>query len=250
MILAYILTFSLLIMSGMKVVDAFFWADKSLTEKRSKFIEETKKSHKGGSITLMAALLTLMISALLMFFAFKFQVELKEARYRKDSYLCFHYLNIQTENYFSDMVKFNWALRAAFAATFSVVATAEAKAAWEALRLARNARHLYYVKNLIANKYCKGKISSLPYLKKQPFITNRAFMLTTILDGTAQLKEEKWKITYYQTPDGIRLNKSFCLEASITAKGAFIPGLGIKTQEISMAGFSQSKCLSGLRYFF
>lgn len=247
MILSYILSFSLLIMSVIRVTNAFFFADKKLNEERSRFIEETKKTHKSGNITLVAALLTLMISALLMFFALKFKVELKEARYRKDSYLCFHYLNIQTENYFSDMVKFNWALRTAFAATFSVVATAEAKATWEALKIARNARHLYYVKNLISNQYCKEKISNLPYLQKQPFETNRAYLLTTELDGTAKLKEEQWKITYYQKPDGIRLNKSFCLEAEIKAEGAFVPNFKIKTSEISMADFPQLKCLSGFR---
>jgi hypothetical protein len=245
MIVTYILTFSLLIMSGMKVLDAFFWADKKLTEKRSEFIRETKKSHQGGNITLMAALLTLMFSALLMFFAYKFKVELNEARYRKDSYLCFKYLNIETENYISDMVKFNWALRTAFAATFSVVATAEAKTAWDGLKIARNARHLYYIKNLITNKYCKEKISNLPYLQKQPFETNKAYLLTTNLDGTAKLKEEQWKITYYKKPDGIRLNKSFCLVAEMSAEGPFLPNFKIKTQEISMAGFSQLKCSSG-----
>lgn len=247
MILTYILTFSLLIMSVIKVTDAFFWADNKLTEKRSKFIEETKKSHKGGNITLMAALLTLMISSLLMFLAFKFKVELKEARYRKDSYLCFQFLNIQTENYFSDMVKFNWALRTAYALKFSVIATAEAEAAWNGLKIARNARHLYYIKDLISNNYCKGKLSNLPYLQKQPFQTNQAYLLSTEIDGTAKLKEEKWKITYYQNPEGIRFNKSFCLEAEMSAEGAFIPNFQIKTQEIAMAGFSQLKCLSGFR---
>lgn len=247
MILSYILAVSLLIMSGIKVVDAFFFADKKLNEKQSSFIQETRKSHQKGNITLIAALFTLMISALLMFFVFKFKVELKEARYRKDSYLCFHYLNIQTENYFSDMVKFNWALRTAFAATFSVVGTAQAEAVWNGLKIARNARHLYYIKNLVSNQYCKGKISNLPYLQKQPFETNRAYLLSTELDGTAKLKEEQWKITYYQKPDGIRLNKSFCLEAEMFAEGAFIPNFKIKTSEISMAGFSQLKCLSGFR---
>lgn len=245
MILSYILALSLLIMSGIKVIDAFFFADKKLGEKQSHFIQETRKSHQKGSITLIAALFTVMISALLMFFVFKFKIELKEARYRKDSYLCFQYLNIQTENYFSDMVKFNWALRAAFAATFSVVATAEAKVVWDGLKIARNARHLYYIKNLVSNKYCKGALSNIPYLQKQPFETNKAYLLTTNLDGTAKLNEEKWKITYYQKPDGIRLNKSFCLEAEMSAEGAFIPNFKIKTSEISMAVFSQLKCSFG-----
>lgn len=247
MVLSYILTLTILILSVIRITDSFFYADKKLDEKQSRFIEETRKSHKRGNITIIAALLTVMISGLLYFFAVKFKVELKEARYRKDSYLCFTYLNVQTENYFSDMVKFNWALRTAFAATFSIIGTAEAKVAWEGLKIARNARHFYYIKNLKFNKYCKEKISTLTYLHKLPFETNKAFILSTEIDGSAKLKEEQWKIVYYQKPDGIRASRSFCLETELSAEGAFIPNLKIKTQEIPMRGFSQLKCLSGFQ---
>ena len=247
MILPYLLTFSLLIMSGIKVVESFFKADDLLNKRRSKFIEETKKTHKGGNITLMAALLTLMISALLMFFALKFKVELKEARYRKDSYLCFHYMNLQTQKYIDEMSKFNWALRSAFLATFSVVASSSAKAIFEALKISRNARHFYYIKKFLSNSYCKGSVSNLPYLQKLPFETNSAYLLTTNLDATTKLKEAQWKIIYYKKPDGIRLKKSFCLQADMEVQGAFTPNFKIKTSEIPMTGFSQLKCLSGFQ---
>lgn len=245
MVLTYILTFSLLIMSVIKVVGAMNYADDRLNEKRSEFIKETKKAHQDGSITLMAVLLTLMISSLLIFFAYKFKIELKEARYRKDSYLCFHYLNVETENYVSDMAKFNWGLRSAYGAIFSGVATAHAKAIHQGIVIARNARHFYYIKNLISNQYCKNAISNFSYLKNLPFETNQAYVLNTNFDATSKLREKEWTITYYKTPNGVRFKNTFCLTATMSAEGAFNPDFKIKTAEISMKGFSQLKCLSG-----
>lgn len=245
MILTYILTFSLLIMSVIKVVGAMKYADDRLNEKRSKFIEETKKTHQDGSITLMAVLLTFMISSLLMFFAYKFKIELLEARYRKDSYLCFKHLNVETQNYVTDMAKFNWALRIAYAAIFSGVATAKAKAAHQAIDIARNARHFYYIKTLISNQYCKNTIANFSYLKNLPFETNEAYILSTNIDGTSKLRENEWTSTYYKIPNGVRFKNTFCLKATMNAAGAFNPDFKIKTSEISMRGFSQLKCLSG-----
>jgi hypothetical protein len=193
----------------------------------------------------MAVLLTLMISSLLIFFAYKFKIELNEARYRKDSYLCFQYLNVETQNYVTDMAKFNWGLRTAYAAIFTVVATAQAKAIHQGIVIARNIRHIYYIKNLISNKYCKNAISNFSYLKNLPFETNQAYILNTNIDATSKLRENEWTTTYYKTPNGVRFKNTFCLKATMTAEGAFNPDFKIKTSEISMRGFSQLKCLSG-----
>lgn len=245
MILGYILTFSLLIMSVIKFVGAMKYSDDQITKKRTEFIQETKKSHQDGSITLMAVLLTFMISSLLMFFAYKFKIELQEARYRKDSYLCFKYLNVETQNYVTDMAKFNWALRIAYAAIFSGVATAKAKIAHQGIVIARNARHFYYIKNLISNQYCKNAVSNFSYLKNLPFETTQAYVLNTNIDATSKLREKEWTITYYKTPNGVRFKNTFCLTATMSAEGAFNPDFKIQTAEISMKGFSQLKCLSG-----
>ena len=245
MILTYVLTFSLLIMSVIKFVGVMKHADDHLNKKRSEFITETKKSHQDGSITLMAVLLTLMISALFVFFSYKLKIELKEARYRKDSYLCFNYLNIETENYIADMAKFNLSIRSAYGAIFTVVATANAKAIHEGLITLRNARHFYYIKNLIFNRYCKNTINNFSYMKNLPFETNQAFVLITNIDSTTKLREKEWTISYYKSPNGVRSKNTFCLKAEISVEGASIPNFKIKTSEISMMGFSQLKCLSG-----
>lgn len=245
MILSYLLAFSLLIMSVIKVTDIFIKSDLDLNTKRIEFIKETKKTHQKGSITLMGILLTLMISALLLFFALKFKVELKEARYRKESYLCFTYLNVETQNYVSDMTKLNWAIRSAYFATISIIFTAEALPLFDSLKLARDMRHLYYLKTLLSNNYCKNPLSSYSYFMNPPYKMNVARMLETNIDGTTIIREAKWTVTYYKNPKGIRLKKSFCLKADMEIESAFFPKFKIKTSEISMADFSKLKCLSG-----
>lgn len=232
-------------MSAIRFIGVMKYGDDRLNEKRIEFIKKTKETHKDGSITLIAVLLTFMISSLLIFFTYKLKIELNEARYRKESYLCFHYLNIETENYILEMAKFNWAIRSAYAAILSGVATIEAKLIHKGLVTARNARHFYHVKNLLSNLYCKNNISNFSYLKNIPFETNQMYALKTNIDGTSRLRETKWTITYYKKPNGVRFKNTFCLMAKISAESAFTPNFKIKTFEISMMGFSQLKCLPG-----
>ncbi|MBC7429829.1 MAG: hypothetical protein H7336_14540 [Bacteriovorax sp.] len=249
MIAVYLLSFTILITSVIKVAGTFIELDKNLTAKRAQFIQQTKSLHKNqdGSITLMAILLTLMISALLMFFTLKNKVELKEARYRKDSYLCFKFLNIETENYIKDMSKFNIALRTSYAAQFAPVpaAAAAAKTLFEAIIVARNARHFFYIKNLLKNEYCEGQADSISYIKNFPYDINVTFILQTNIDQTTKLKAHQWTVTHYKHPSGIRFKNSFCLEADMQADGAFIPRFKIKTSELSTTVFSKSKCFFG-----
>lgn len=247
MIPVYILSFTILITSVIKVADVFMDLDRNLSAKRSEFIKKTQKLHKNqdGNITLMAALLTLMISGLLMFLTVKNKVELDEARYRKDSYLCFEYLNNETEFYIEDMSKFNILLRALYAAQFAPNATAAAKTAFETAKMTRNARHFYYVKILFKNKWCKDPLESSSYIKNFPYETTLAFVLQTNIDETTKLKAQKWTVTHYKKPNGIRLKNSFCLKADLKVEGIMLPKFKIKTAEISMRDFSKLKCLSG-----
>ena len=247
MILVYTLSFSILITSVIKVTGVFISLDRELAAKRSEFVKKTRATHRNdkGNITLMAILLTLMVSALMMFFTVKDKVELDEARYRKDSYLCFEYLNNQTEFYIDDMSKFNALLRTLYSAMFAPHATAAAKAAFDTAVITRNARHFYYVKNLLKNKWCKDASESASYIKNFPYEINLAFILQTNIDETTKLKAEKWTVTHYKKPNGIRLKNSFCLKADMSAKGVIFPDFRIKTAEVAMGDFSKLKCLSG-----
>jgi hypothetical protein len=227
-------------MSVIKVTDLFIHTNQALDKKQSEFIELTRKTHQDGSVSLMGALLTVMISALLMFFAYKFKIELKEARYRKESYLCFHELNVITENYVFDMTAINWSLRSSFA----LAVTGVGEVAHEALVLTRNARHLYYIKDLLTAKNCQSKTAAWQYLLNLPYKTTGVIPAGNA-DGTTIIRERKWSVTYYKNPAGIRLQKSFCLKADMELEGSFIPNFRVKTSEIPMGGFSKLKCLSG-----
>ncbi len=249
MIPVYIVSLTILITSVIKVADVFIALDKDLAAKRSEFVKKTRALHKNqdGNITLMAILLTLMVSALLMFFTVKDKIELDEARYRKDSYLCFEYLNNETEFYIEDMSKFNALLRTLYAAQFAPHATAAAKVAFETAVVARNARHFYYIKVLLKNKWCKDSSESLSYIKNFPYEINLAFILQTNIDQTTILKAKSWTVTHYKNPTGIRPKNSFCLKAEMKVSGIIIPKFAIKTAEVSMKDFSKLKCLSGFR---
>jgi hypothetical protein len=142
-ILNYLLAISLVILSVVKTADIFIQSDKALGKIEAHFVDQTKnllktsKNAEKGNISLTAAVLTALLSLLLLFFITKMKIEYREAVYRKDSYLCFHYLNRQTEKYITEMAIFNWSLRAAFAAQGSVVATAEAAEVFNALTIVR-----------------------------------------------------------------------------------------------------------------
>lgn len=242
----YLLSFTILITSVIKMADLFSKTDQALLKRQQQFRQHTRDLHnQQGNISLMAALLTLMISALLMFFALKMKVELKEARYRKDSYLCFQYLNVETKNYILEMARFNQVLRALFLAISSGAGSAQAKILFEATALTRHGRHFYYVKKLAKNKYCSGKTDSRAFFKNLPFIVTPALILETNIDQTTKLRDSQWTNIFYKNPSGIRLKNSFCLKAEYQVEGNLFPNPKIKTSEIAMQGFSKLKCWSG-----
>jgi hypothetical protein len=230
------------------VTDIFKKSNSDFNQTKKEFIELTKKHHQDGSIALTAAILTVMVSALFYFYLSKFQIEVKEANYRKNSYLCFNYLNIETENYISDMTKFNWLLRTAFIAMSSGVATAKAKLAFEGLKVTRDARHLQYIKRVASNRYCDKKdLSKISYLNNLPYKTKSALLLDTKIDGTTTFRSQQWEVLEYNYPANIRLQKSFCLKASWKVQGEFSPDLKVSTKEIGMEGISKLKCLPGFQ---
>jgi hypothetical protein len=250
-ILNYLLAISLVILSVVKTADIFIQSDKALGKIEAHFVDQTKnllktsKNAEKGNISLTAAVLTALLSLLLLFFITKMKIEYREAVYRKDSYLCFHYLNRQTEKYITEMAIFNWSLRAAFAAQGSVVATAEAAEVFKALTIVRNIRHFYYMKKLASNKYCQLP-ETFSYLKNTPFQIQANLALITNIDETSIMRQNKWSYLYYKRPAGIRLKKSFCLKSEFQMEDVFIPKVTYTSSEVQIAGLSSLKCLSGL----
>ncbi|MDO9183834.1 MAG: hypothetical protein Q7U04_15575 [Bacteriovorax sp.] len=249
-ILNYLLAISLVILSVVKTADLFIKSDQALTKIQIQFENQTKQKLKAelqsdkGNISLTAAVLTSILALLLLFYVSKMKIEYKEALYRKDSYLCFQYLNIQTEKYIKEISIFNWSLSTAYAAQASGVATAQAIEVFNALTIARNIRHFFYLKNLANNKYCHFP-ESLSYLKNTPFQTQSNMALVTNIDETTIVRQNKWSYIYYKKPSGIRLKKSFCLKSEFQIQNAFLPITKILSQEIPILGLSNLKCFSG-----
>jgi hypothetical protein len=243
MILNYLLVFSVLIMSVVKTADVFIKANSELNRTQKEFIRLTKEKHNSGSISLNGCLFALMFSLLLMFFALKFKVELKEARYRRDSYLCMNYLNIKTENYIYDLTAFNWLLRSAYAAA---MASPEAMVVFKSLTVARNLRHTFYLKDLFTYKYC-SKEMGFNYIRNLPYKTKLAVLLETNIDETTQLREPKWTYNLMKNPSGIRFKNSFCLQSTFQMEGVMIPKTKVETRETSNTDISKLKCLSGFQ---
>lgn len=245
-ILTYLIALSLTILSVVKTTGLFYESDKKLGELQKSFIEKTRSLHQNekGSITIVAMCLVLIVSAMLYFYVSKMSIEYKEAVYRKDSYLCFKFLNEKSKGYIEEMAKFNIALRSAFAAKNTVVNGVSGEVVFKALTYSRNIRHFYYLKQLVSNKRCEAA-DSLTYLKNLPFQTTETGALETSIDETTKVRNEQWTNTIYKRPVGIRLKKSFCLKTSFQIQGAFFPGLKMNSEEIPVGDLSSLKCFSG-----
>lgn len=198
-----------------------------------KLIQEifTPANNEKGSISLLGATLTSILSLFLLFLILKMQLEYREAQYRKQSYLCFKYLVTQTEDYVSQMTKLNWALRSAYVAQYSVIGTSEAAAVFKTLVLYRNGFHISYVKNLLHNKYCSFP-ESLGFVKNQPYQVKSIFLLDTSIDETSKVRDHKWRNTVTINPKKIRSSHLFSLTADFSIESSFAPNLHYTSKEV------------------
>jgi len=190
-----------------------------------------RPNSKRGSVSLIGAAMTAILSLFLLFLVLKMQVEYREAQYRKKSYLCFRYLTTQTESYIQKMTKFNWALRTAYAAQFSVVASEEAVVIFKNLVIIRNSFHISYMKNLMQNKYCSFP-ESVEFVKNQPYQVKSIFLLDTSLDETTKIRAHQWKSSITLIPPKIRISRLFVLTANFSIESAFTPNFSYTSKEI------------------
>lgn len=246
MILNYILAISLILLSVVKTADLFIQSDRALTKIQDKFTKTTREliAPSKGNISLTAAILAVILSSMLFFYVNKMKIEYAEALYRNDSYLCSRYLNTQTEKYIKEMSIFNWSLRAAFAAKFTVISGVPGEVIWKGLIISRNIRHFNYIRKLSKNRFCHLP-ETLSYLTNTPFKIQKNLSLETNIDETSIVGENQWTYTYYKVPKGIRLKRSFCLRSTFQIENAFTPKTAQQSEEIPIKDLSSLKCLSG-----
>jgi hypothetical protein len=242
-IVNYLLSISLVVISVVKTAEIFLKSDKYLQKVQKEFVTRTIKSNR-GNISLVGATLVLIVSALLIFLITKMQIEYKEALYRKDSYLCSHYLNSKTINYIKKIAQFNNLLRVAFLATTVSPDKISAQSTFGTLKLLRDGEHYLYLKNITFSPYCSSK-ERLAYWNHLPFKVSASMALETLIDQTTIAKEKKWTITTMKPPMGIRFKKAFCLQSKFTIQGVFFPNTKLESQEFGFEDSVKLKCLSG-----
>lgn len=204
----------------------------------------SKIQNNRGSISLIGASLTTILSLFLLFLIQKMRIEYNEAQYRKRTYLCFRYLTVQTENYVNSMTKFNWALRSAYAAQFSGVASEEAITIFKNLVTFRNAVHVSYLKNLMENKYCSYP-ESLEFVKNLPYQSKTVFLLDTEIDETTKIRANKWKSSVTLNPKSVRISHIFWLTADFSIETAFVPKFSYVAKEVRKMGLQNLNRSSG-----
>ncbi len=250
MILTYLLSLSILIVSVIKMTDTMLELNRRHEKVKVEFVNKTKSLHnplanQKGNMTLMGAALAIILSGLLLFFVKKHALELKEANYRKESYLCMAYLNRETENYVRDMAKFNWLFRSLFISLAAGVNVPQVKLVIESTKWIRQSRHLLYLKNLKLNSYCKSSLMSMNYLLHLPYQTNQLVTLKTSLDETTLLGNKTWISFVIKPPIGIRLKNAFCLKTKFQLESVFSSRITKQTSENPMQDLSALNCLSG-----
>lgn len=253
-ILNYLMALSLVLLTVVKTAGLFIESNRALESLQDRLVKSTREKiappppparlGERGSISLTACLLTVLLSSLLLFYITKMKIEYAEAVYRKTSYLCMGYLNVQTKKYIKEMALFNWSLRSAYAARNTVVGGVAGTVLLKALTMARNARHYNYMRKLALNKYCRLPETS-SYLKNTPFKINKTLGLITNIDETSLVRETKWDYTVTISPKDIRLKKAFCLKSSFHISDAFFPNPTYQSEEMALVDLSNLKCFFG-----
>ena len=250
MIITYLISFSILIVSVIKMTDTVLSLDQKHQKIKEEFVQKTRSTlskikNDKGNMTIMGAMLTFILSGFIIFLIYKHDLELKESKYRKESYLCMTYLNIETEKYVSAMSKFNWVFRGLFISLAAGVNTPQIKLIIESTKKIRLARHIAYLKNLKSNKFCNSFELSLSYLSHLPYKTNNLLYLETEFDESTILGEKKWTVILFKKPKGIRLKKSFYLKTYFSLESSFSSNLKVETSEIPIVDLSDLNSLSG-----
>ena len=246
-LLSQILAISLLITSVIKVADVYLELDKNLVKQSDNFEKQTKKilQNNKGHFSFLAAIFLLILTGLLNFYVLKNSLQIKEMRFRKDSYLCMKYLNQETTEYIVQMNQFNRVFRTLFLAYSTGVSAANIKLAIEITKKLRLVKHLNYIKKITFNSYCPDKLMSVHYFKNFPFETINPTQLKTQFDETTLLRKNQWSTILLKSPVNIRLKKAFCLKATFSVKSNLDLNIHLKEEEIPIKGFQSWRCSSG-----
>lgn len=232
MILNYIFSISVIVMSAIGLVDIYILSNKKLEKIEQKFITDTKALliNKKGNLSIFFGLILLMLTALFTLLSLKMKSDYNYANYRKESYLCYRFLNINTENYINTVNKLNVAIDVALAAIFFT----GTNTLWIAAKKALDSYHNFMILQFKNSKYC-STLDALTYFKNFPYKIKGPFMqLELSNEGTAQLKEKKWTSFILKKSNGFSKKKAFCLKRTWELENAYFAKPKFSDQEIGV----------------
>ncbi len=246
-LLSQIIALSLFITSVIKVAGVFIELDKNLVKRSDSFKSQTHKilQNEKGHFTFVTVVFLVILSGLLNFYVVKNNLMVKEARFRKDSYLCMKFLNTETSKYIDEMNKFNHLLKALFLSYSTGVSAAKVKLVIEVTKKLRDLSHLNYLKKISFNSYCPEKTMASHYLKNLPYETLSPIKLKTQFDETATLRKTQWSNVIFKRNSTIRLKKAFCLKTTFQLQNSLNTSLRMTEEEIPLMGLASWKCSFG-----
>jgi hypothetical protein len=144
-----------------------------------------------GSTTIVGMLICLMIGSTILYDILKlYQIE-KSIFNRSQLYLCFKYLDINTESYIENIVLGNYSIQAINISAIINPATSNASRAL--IQQAQQIAHYSYLKKMISNNYC-STLQATFFIKNTPYSTNAIGILRRNKFGVTITRQNIWNI--------------------------------------------------------
>jgi len=186
-----------------------------------------------GHITLVACLVTFMLSVLLLIATLHSLKTLERIKTRSSTYLCFREQNYYLLSYVKEMSLLNKVILVTNAARFlpepTVIKAAEA--AKKAALIKQSFHHLSYLKKIKLSKFCSWANKAI-YIKNLPYKTHLLTKLVRDSKGTTVVGKKKWVNVINSITQSRYKNLGFILKIDYSLKSPFEKGLKFKRREI------------------
>jgi len=183
-----------------------------------------------GQITLLGLLFSMILLSYALFVILKCQKTSQEISSRLQTYQCFHYLDVETNNYIYYMGNLNKIILAASLMALIPLTSAQGKALQQATIISQQVLHYTHLKKLTSNEYCKLAQGGT-YLKNLPYKTRAGIFLERGFDGTTILSNKDFKVW---VPNATKSGGYFAIEGLYKIKDKLSSKNTLKTKEVKL----------------
>ena len=155
------------------------------------FLLKLINKRQEGNTTISGMLICLMISSTILYDIFKLYQNQKSLLNRSQLYLCFKYLDINTESYIKNITIGNYSIQAINISAIINPATTNASRA--IIQQVQQIAHYSYLKKILSNKYC-STLQAASFIKNTPYLTNAIGVLKRNKFGVTITKQNIWNI--------------------------------------------------------